>query len=189
MLTVQSRLCVCKWSLKFFQLCCMFEHFHNKMLVEMLVSISNFMINCQPVPPWSKKRASVAPPTRDPAVEWHWPKTPSLAEWPPVTFCDPITESSPWIRLSPARPPEWPREKEWARFTATHLEASQLVLAVKKIHLPVQETWIRPLGREDPLEKEVATHSSILAWRIPMDRGAWRASVHGVAKSQTWLSH
>ena len=34
MLTVQSRLCVCKWSLKFFQLCCMFEHFHNKMLVE-----------------------------------------------------------------------------------------------------------------------------------------------------------
>ena len=151
----------------------------------MLVSISNFMINCQPVPPWSEKRASVAPPTRDPAVEWHWPKTPSLAEWPPVTFCDPITESSPWIRLSPARPPEWPREKEWARFTATHLEASQLVLAVKKIHLPVQETWIRPLGREDPLEKEVATHSSILAWRIPMDRGAWRASVHGVAESDT----
>ena len=41
------------------------------------------------------------------------------------------------------------------------------------------------LGWEDPLEKEMATHSSILAWRIPMDRGAWRAIVHGVAKSQT----
>ena len=33
--------------------------------------------------------------------------------------------------------------------------------------LPVQETWVRSLGREDPLEKEMATHSSILAWRIP----------------------
>ena len=35
------------------------------------------------------------------------------------------------------------------------------------------------------LEKEMATHSSILAWRIPMDRGAWWATVHGVAESQT----
>ena len=35
------------------------------------------------------------------------------------------------------------------------------------------------------LEKEMATHSSILAWRIPMDRGAWWAIVHGVVKSQT----
>ena len=31
----------------------------------------------------------------------------------------------------------------------------------------IQETWVRSLGREDPLEKEMATHSSILAWRIP----------------------
>ena len=37
------------------------------------------------------------------------------------------------------------------------------------------------------LEKEMATHSSTLAWRIPMDRGAWRATVHEVSKSQTWL--
>ena len=44
------------------------------------------------------------------------------------------------------------------------------------------------LGWEDPLEKEMATHSSILAWRIPMDRGEWRATVHGVAKSRTGLS-
>ena len=53
-------------------------------------------------------------------------------------------------------------------------------------NLPViQETWVRSLGWEDPLEKGMATHSSILAWRIPMDRGAWQAMVHGVAKSQT----
>ena len=38
-------------------------------------------------------------------------------------------------------------------------------------------------GSEDPLEEGMATHSSILAWRIPMDRGAWRATVHGVLKS------
>ena len=47
-----------------------------------------------------------------------------------------------------------------------------------------QETWVQSLGREDPLEEGMATHSSILAWRIPMDRGAWRATVYGVAKSQ-----
>ena len=50
-----------------------------------------------------------------------------------------------------------------------------------------QETWVQSLGWEDPLEEGMATHSSILAWRIPMDRGAWRATVHGVAKSWTRL--
>ena len=37
----------------------------------------------------------------------------------------------------------------------------------------VQETQVQSLGLEDPLEKEMATHSSILAWKNPMDRGAW----------------
>ena len=49
----------------------------------------------------------------------------------------------------------------------------------------VWETWVRSLGWEDPLEEGMATHSSILAWRNPMDRGAWWATVRGVAKSQT----
>ena len=52
----------------------------------------------------------------------------------------------------------------------------------------VHEAHIRSLGWEDPLEEGMAPHSSILAWRIPMDRGAWWASVHGVAKSRTQLS-
>jgi len=43
----------------------------------------------------------------------------------------------------------------------------------------VQETWVQSLGQEDPLEKGMATHSSILAWRIPWTE----ATVHGVAKS------
>ena len=47
------------------------------------------------------------------------------------------------------------------------------------------ETWVQSLGWEDPLEEGMATRSSILAWRIPMDRGAWRATVHGVTKSRT----
>ena len=44
------------------------------------------------------------------------------------------------------------------------------------------ETWVRWLGWEDSLEEGMATHSSVLAWRISMDRGAWQARVHGVAK-------
>ena len=44
----------------------------------------------------------------------------------------------------------------------------------------MQETWVQILGGEHPLEEDMATHSSILAWRIPMDREAWQATVHGV---------
>ena len=47
----------------------------------------------------------------------------------------------------------------------------------------VRETWVQSLSWEDSLEEGVASHSSILAWRIPMDRGAWWATVHRVAKS------
>ena len=52
----------------------------------------------------------------------------------------------------------------------------------------IQEIQVQSLGWEDPLEEEMATHSSILAWKNPMDRGAWWATVYGVAKSQTQLS-
>ena len=56
-------------------------------------------------------------------------------------------------------------------------------------NLPVmRETRVRSLGWEDPLEEGMATHSSILAWENPRDRGAWQATVHGVAKSWTRLS-
>ena len=52
----------------------------------------------------------------------------------------------------------------------------------------MQETWVQCLSWEDTLEEGMATHSSILAWRIPMDREAWQATGHGVAKSRTQLS-
>ena len=52
----------------------------------------------------------------------------------------------------------------------------------------MQEAWGQSLGQEDPLEKEMVTHSSILAMENSMDKGAWRATVHGVAKRRTRLS-
>ena len=51
----------------------------------------------------------------------------------------------------------------------------------------IQETWVLSLGWENPLEEGMATHSSIVAWRLLTDRGAWWAAVHGVAKSWTQL--
>ena len=51
--------------------------------------------------------------------------------------------------------------------------------------LETQETRVRSLGREDPLEKETATHSSIPAWRIPWTEEPGGVTVHGVTKSQT----
>ena len=46
----------------------------------------------------------------------------------------------------------------------------------------MQEMQAQSLGREDPLDEEMETHSSILAWKNPMDRGAWQATFHGVTK-------
>ena len=64
----------------------------------------------------------------------------------------------------------YPLQYSWASLVAQTLK-----------NLPAMwETWVQSLGWEDLLEKEMATYSSILAWRIPMDRGAWRATVHGI---------
>ena len=65
----------------------------------------------------------------------------------------------------------------------------RISLVAKTVKNPpaMQETWAQSLGWEDPLEEGIATHSSILAWRI--NRGAWRAVVHRVTKSQTRLNN
>ena len=65
---------------------------------------------------------------------------------------------------------------------------ASLVAQTVKTPPAMWETWVRSLGQEDPLEEGMATHSSVLAWRIPVDRGAWWAAVHWLAKSQTRLS-
>ena len=51
------------------------------------------------------------------------------------------------------------------------------------------ESWVQSLSWVNLLEEGMATHSSILAWRIPPDREGWRTTVHGVSKSQAWLSN
>ena len=71
------------------------------------------------------------------------------------------------------------------------LQYSLAFLVAQMVKNPpaMQETWVQSLGWEDPLEEGMATHSSVLAWRIPMTRGAWRAAVHRVANSWRRLSN
>ena len=54
-----------------------------------------------------------------------------------------------------------------------HVHPNTLKSLLRYSLSPTQKTWVQSLGWEDPLEKGMANHSSILAWSIPMDRGAW----------------
>ena len=67
----------------------------------------------------------------------------------------------------------YPLEYSWA----------SLVTQLVKNLPAMQKTWVRSLGWGEPLEEDMATHSSVLSWRIPRDRGAWRATLCGVAES------
>ena len=96
--------------------------------------------------------------------------TAQLAKTPVCNMGDP--GSIPGLGRYPGEGIGDPLQSSWASLVA------QLVK-----NLPaMRETWVQYPGWEDPLEKGKATHSSILAWRIP-----W--TVHGVAKSQTRLSY
>ena len=53
----------------------------------------------------------------------------------------------------------------------------------------VPGTQVQSMGREDALEKGTATHTSILAWKSPIDGGAWQATVHGVTVTTKCLRH
>ena len=75
-----------------------------------------------------------------------------------------------------------PLQYSWASWASLVAQMIRNLPAMK-------ETWVPSLGWEAPLEEGMATHSSILVWRTPMDRGAWWATIHGVAKSWTWLSN
>ena len=74
----------------------------------------------------------------------------------------------------------------WRRDKLQYFWGSLVAQMVKNLPA-VRETWVQSLGWEDPLEEGMATHSIILAWRIPMDSGAWWAIVLG-SQSQTRLS-
>ena len=81
--------------------------------------------------------------------------------------------SIPGLGSSPGEGIGYPLQYSWA------------YLVVQRVkNLPaMQESWIRSLGWVDPLEEGMATHSSILAWRIPIDKRAWWATLHGVSES------
>ena len=86
--------------------------------------------------------------------------------------------STGYCKVSPGEVIGYPLHNSWA---------SLLAQTVK--NLPVMcETWVQSLSREDLLEESMKTHSSTLAWRIPMNIGAWWAADHGITKSQTQLS-
>ena len=82
----------------------------------------------------------------------------------------------------------WTRLKQLSSICIyIYLHWASLVAQMVKNLPATQDTGVWSLGWEDPLEEGMATHLSILAWRIPVDRGAWWATVHGVAKSWTRL--
>jgi len=84
----------------------------------------------------------------------------------------------------------WPRNRTGVSCTAGRFFTNwALREALLKNPPAMQEPLVGSLGREDPLEEGMATHSRILAWGIPMYKGAWRAIVHGVSKSWTRLSN
>ena len=79
------------------------------------------------------------------------------------------TGSIPGSGIYPGEGIGYPLQYSWASLMAQIIK-----------NLPaLWETWVLSLGWKDPLEEGMATHSSILAWRIPTDREAWQATVHG----------
>ena len=76
---------------------------------------------------------------------------------------------------SPGEVTSYPLQYSWA----------SLVAHMVKTLAAMWETWVQPLGWEDPLEEDMVTHYSILAWRIPVDRRIWWATVHGVTELDT----
>ena len=69
------------------------------------------------------------------------------------------------------------------------VQAASLMAQMVKNLSAMWDTWVRSLDWDDPLEEGMTTQSSILAWRIPMDRGAWDTTVYGIAQSWTWPSN
>ena len=77
-----------------------------------------------------------------------------------------------WVRKIPGEGIGYPLQYSWA----------SLVAQTIKNPPAMWENWVQSLDWEDALEEGMATHSSILVWRIPTDRGDWWATVHGVTK-------
>ena len=121
-----------------------------------------------------------------------------------LTLCDPMDYAcqAPHPRNSPGKntgvgcpallqgifPTQYGTCRSYVSCKYTHFSLPTFLVAQMIKNPPARwETWVQSLGWEDPLKEGMSTHSSILAWRIPMDGGAWRTTVHGVEKSWTQL--
>ena len=107
-----------------------------------------------------------------------------------------LTHATPWMNFKDIMLSEisQPQKDKYCMITLLWgpLEQLRASLVVRLVKNPPEmwETWVQSLGWEDPLEEGMATQSNILAWKIPVDRGAWQATVHGVSESDMteWLS-
>ena len=105
------------------------------------------------------------------ALLWHW----RCHSWL-------LRKYLSFLSLLPLPPP--PQAFLWSPYIQTGLAVAQRV----KRPPAMRETWVRIPGREDPLEKEIATHSSTLAWKIPRTEEPVRLQSMGL-QSRTWLSN
>ena len=120
-----------------------------------------------PPPPKKKKKKKLL------KMKFNFPGSPVSKE----SMCNAGDPSSiPGSGRSPEEGIGYPLQYSWVSLGAQLIQNPSAIL---------WKTWARSLGWEDPLEEDMASYSSILAWRIPIDRGAWWAIVHGEAKS--WI--
>ena len=113
-----------------------------------------------------------------------------------LTLCDPINCSLPDVSvhgISQARILEsvsifFPRGSSWPSFYPASLLGTSLMAQMVKCLPTMWETQVQSLGREDLLEKEIATHSSILAWKIPWTEEPGRLQSMGSQRGRTRLS-
>ena len=100
-------------------------------------------------------------------------------------LCNSAGKESTHSAGDPGSTPELGRSPEEGLDYAFQYSWASLVDQMIKNLPAMWETWVRSLVWKDPLEEGMTTHSIILAWRIPIDREAWWAIVHGAAKS--WI--
>ena len=119
-----------------------------------------------------------------------YPLAINMSNNPAVTLFLGIAVAMQWMEMDTAFfcprklwMPAWNFGYIWGN----HSSGASLVAKMVKNLPAMWESWVWSLGWEDPVKDGMATHSSILAWKIPMDKGAWWATVHGVVNSWTWL--
>ena len=106
--------------------------------------------------------------------------------WPPQSFLSIFT----YTFVLPYRfsTPPSPAVSTYCRSSSSNHLWLPRWLSGKELACQCRRTKVRSVGQEDPLEEEMATHSSILVWRMPTDSDGWRATAHEVTKSRTWQS-